>query len=123
MQVYADWEFYTAEYGGVMGGVMKEADFRRLVRQASAYLDRITFGRIGAEEWRDVAANACCAVAEAMRYIEQGGDKTAESNDGVSVTYAARAARTDAQRLREAAGLWLDDTGLLYRGVGGYAGL
>lgn len=119
MQVYADWEFYTAEYGGVM----KEAVFRRLARQASAYLDRITFGRIGADEWSEVAANACCAVVEAMRCIEQGGDKTAESNDGVSVTYAARAARTDAQRLREAAGLWLDDTGLLYRGVDGYAGL
>lgn len=119
MRVYAEWEFYVAEYRGLMA----EADFCRLARQASAYLDRITFGRIGAEEWADVAANACCAVAEAMRCIEMGGDKAAETNDGISVTYAARAARSDGQRLREAAGLWLDDTGLLYRGVDSYAGV
>lgn len=119
MRVYADWEFYTAEYGGQMA----EGDFRRLARQASAYLDRITFGRMSAEEWADEAANACCAVAEAMRYIEMGGDKAAETNDGISVTYVAGAAKSDGRRLREAAGLWLDNTGLLYRGVDGYAGV
>ena len=112
MQVYADWEFYTTEYGGVIA----EADFVRLARLASAYLDRITLGQIGAEEWAEAAANACCAVAEAMHCIEMGGDKAAETNDGISVTYAARDTKSDGRRLREAAGLWLDDTGLLYRG-------
>ena len=48
---------------------------------------------------------------------ERGGAVTAESNDGVSVTYAAPT-QSEERRLYNAAALHLGNTGLLYRGCG-----
>lgn len=114
---YADFTYYSREYGGTM----PEEDFKRLSRQASAYLDAVTFDRIAngqpAAVMEKVKA-ACCAVADAYLLNEQGGGVAAETNDGVSVTYVAGVgSKTDAQRLQEAAALYLAHTGLLYRGV------
>ena len=115
--VYADYAYYSKEYGGTM----QEADFKRLSRQASVYLDRATFERIAAGQPEDVmekVRDACCAVADACLTNEQGGGIAAETNDGISVTYVAGVgSKTDGQRLWEAAALYLGHTGLLYRGV------
>lgn len=116
--VYADYAYYTGEYGGAM----PEADFKRLSRQASAYLGSVTFERIKStlpKSVMDKVKDACCAVADAYLLNEQGGGIASETNDGVSVTYVAGVgnSKTDGQRLREAAGLYLGNTGLLYRGV------
>lgn len=109
-------------YSGAYGGTMPEADFKRLSRQSSAYLDGVTFGRIGSGlsgEIVEKVKDACCAVADAYLLNEQGGGVAAETNDGLSVTYVAGIsnAKTEGQRLREAASLYLGNTGLLYRGV------
>ena len=40
--IYADYEFYKTEYFGV---AISEADFPRLARRASSYIDYITMGR------------------------------------------------------------------------------
>lgn len=114
---YADFEYYRNTYGGEMA----EKDYRRLSRQASAYLDAVCFDRIA--KVTDAAItekvkDACCAVADVCLLNEQGGGIAAETNDGISVTYVNGAdSKTDEERLYQAALLYLGHTGLLYRGV------
>lgn len=112
---YADYAYYA----GVYGGTMPEADFTRLSRQASGYLDSQTFCRIRGDWVSDNRVkDACCAVADTYRVNEKGGGIASESNDGVTVNYVAGVskAKTDNERLYEAARLYLCMTGLLYRG-------
>lgn len=40
--IYADYAYYTDTYGGK---AVSAEDFPRLAAEASAYLDRVTFGR------------------------------------------------------------------------------
>lgn len=114
--MYADYAYYRNVYKGSM----PEADFNRLSRQASAYLDSVTFGSIKDKWLRDEhVKDACCAVADAYLCGEQGGGIASESNDGVTVNYVAGVskAKTDGQRVYEAAALYLGMTGLLYGGA------
>ncbi len=115
MMIYADFSYYQTEYAGTM----KQADFLRLARRASAYLDTLTFGRVSQYADTTRIQDACCSVADAMLLNENGGGIASESNDGISVNYIAGVskAKTDDQRLYEAAALYLAGTGLLYRGV------
>lgn len=114
---YADFEYYEKTYGGEMA----EKDFKRLSRQASAYLDHVCFDRIVSvtdEKVMGKVKDACCAVADVLLLNEQGGGIAAESNDGVSVTYVnGVGSKTDDQRLYQTAVLYLGRTGLMYRGV------
>lgn len=114
--VYATYDYYMTDYYGSM----LEDDFNRLSRQATAYLDLITFGRIDATVTAGNAVqDACCAIADTYLLNEQGGGIASETNDGISVNYVSGASntKTDGQRLYEAAALYLGHTGLLYRGV------
>ena len=112
--VYADYDYYLNEYSG---NAVAEADFTRLSRQASAYLDSLTCGKIRGT-WVDDSRvkDACCAVAEAMQKQDQGGEVASESNDGASVTYV-NSNTTPEQRMYNAAAMYLSGTGLLYAGV------
>ena len=112
--VYADYDYYLNEYSG---NAVAEADFTRLSRQASAYLDSLTCGNIRGP-WVDDSRvkDACCAVAEVMQKQEQGGEVASESNDGASVTYVTGSA-TPEQRMYNIAVMHLSSTGLLYAGV------
>lgn len=112
--VYADYDYYLNEYSG---NAVAEADFARLSRQASAYLDSLTCGKIRGT-WVDDSRvkDACCAVAEVVQKQEQGGEVASESNDGASVTYVTGNA-TPEQRMYNAASMYLSNTGLLYAGV------
>lgn len=115
--IAVDYIFYSQTFKGKTS----EADFGRLSIKATAYLDRVTFDRI-TDDLTDTTATkaklAFCEVIDTLLLNEQGGGVTAESNDGVSVTYvASKTARTDTQRLRDAVGLYLSGTDLLYRGV------
>lgn len=112
--VYADYDYYLNEYSG---NAVAEADFTRLSRQASAYLDGLTCGKIRgpcADDSR--VKDACCAVAEVMYKQEQGGEVASESNDGASVTYVI-GSTTPEQRMYSTAVMHLSSTGLLYAGV------
>lgn len=112
--VYADFAYYRDAYHGTMA----EADFLRLSRAASAYLDALTFGRAAAvtdERTRDKLRDACCAVTDCLRTEERGGEVVSASNDGYTETYAA-SGKSAAQRRYEVATLYLANTGLLYAG-------
>ena len=115
--IYADFSYYKDTYCGEMA----EGDFKRLSRQASAYLDSVTFDRIAAvtdEKIMEKVRAACCAVADAI-LLNENGVVSQESNDGVSVIYTRGVSNTltDEERLYQAAVLYLSNTGLLYRGV------
>lgn len=111
-----DYAFYQA-----MGGTLSEADFMRLRGRAWAYLEALTMGRVNKALPGPAAERvkrACCAVAEEYAAQEKGGEVVGASNDGYSETYAG-SGRTAAQRLYDAAVLYLAPTGLLYAGMGG----
>lgn len=65
--VYADYEFYKTEYFGV---AISEADFPRLARRASSYIDYITMGRASGYSVDDAVKMACCAIAEEYQLPE-----------------------------------------------------
>lgn len=111
-----DYAFYQA-----MGGTLSEADFTRLRSRAWAYLEALTMGRVDKALPGPAAERvkrACCAVVEESAAQEKGGEVVGASNDGYSETYAG-SGRTAAQRLYDAAALYLAPTGLLYAGMGG----
>ena len=116
--ITVNYSYYTGTYKGTM----PEADFNRLLVKASVYLDRVTFGRLADvtdTAILELAKLACCSVIDTYLLNEQGGGIASESNDGVTVSYVAGVsnAKSDSQRLREAVGLFLSGTNLLYRGV------
>jgi len=110
MDPYADYEFYTKEYGGM---AIPEKAFTRLATEASFFIDRITFGRV--TEPIDEVKLATCKVAEVLHRIERNDGKSSESDGSVSVTYDLRT--KNEVRLNKAAVPYLAGTGLLYRGL------
>ena len=111
--------FVSRYYKDTYCGEMAEGDFKRLSRQASAYLDSVTFDRIAAvtdEKIMERVREACCAVADVLLQKEQRDGIASETNDGISVTYTTEGS-TDEERLYQAVVLYLGNTGLLYRGV------
>lgn len=110
---YADYTYYCSEYRGTL----PEADFDRLSRRASAYLDNITLGRIQGEWFTDSRVkDACCATAEEIGRQEQGGEVTGETVGKWSRSYAT-SGESAAARLYDTAVWYLAVTGLLYRGM------
>lgn len=111
-----NYEFYSVTYGGTL----PETDFSRLCGRASAYLASITLGKSGLPSLpatiQKSVGMALCAVVDAMHKSENGGEIVSETNDGISVTYAAKPQQTVQQRLYDAAAAHLAWTGLLYRG-------
>lgn len=111
--IYADYDYYLNEYSG---NAVAEADFARLSRQASAYLDSLTCGKIRGT-WVDDSRvkDACCALADILHAQEQGGEVASESNHSVSRTYVT-SGKSSERRMYDAAVLYLSNTGLLYAG-------
>lgn len=113
--MYADYTYYSGTYKGKMS----EEDFNRLSRQASAYIDQVTFGRAGGSHPETVQSkikDACCAVADVMLKKEQGGEIASQSVGSWSKSFASSGKTMDQQQY-DAAALYLGMTGLMYRGV------
>ena len=118
--VYADYAYYTDTYHG---DKLTEAEFLKYSRQASAMVDRVTFGRLmalGAEDIIGAVKDATCAAAERIKTLETRSDTgiASESNDGYSVAYkdVGKADSRDYEVMAVIA-TYLEVTGLLYRGV------
>lgn len=100
--MYADFAYYQGAY---LGARLTEAQWPAAARQADAWLDRLTFGRLrrGAPV-DDAVRMACCAMAEVIsRWQQAEADRTPGlagfNNDGYSESYAAG---TDQAAQREA---------------------
>lgn len=106
-----------AFYVSVYHGTLPEEDFLRHGVKAGAFLDDLTSGKANdalPEDTLVKAQLAFCALCDAYAEESTGGIAS-ETNDGISVTYAARTGTAE-QRLRNAAAPFLSGTGLLYRG-------
>lgn len=141
MTCYADYEYYSMNYMGMM---ISEDDFPRLAMRASRYIDYITRNKTQKSAEMEAVKMCCCALAEQEQQIEtaqklaqnslsaaaedgaevqsesvgswsrsfrSGGSSAAEAGDAVS---AAKNARF--QTVQE----YLAHTGLLYRGGCGF---
>ena len=126
MERYADYEFYAEVYDG--RSIPEEA-FSGAMLKASAYLNRITFGRIQVPYPEEVRY-AVCELAELQhKYDKEARDGNrevkSENNDGYSVTYVTEGTDGESpnvvlhRKMYAAAKVWLGNTGLLYLG-GGY---
>lgn len=120
--LYADWDYYTGVYGGNLDGDC----FFPAARDASAYIDRLTYGRLkhGAPVTDEVKM-AVCAIADVIAEDKvrkqqlEAGIKS-ESVAGHSITYEDRstAARQLKNNMRTAADLYLlPSDPLRYAGV------
>lgn len=111
--VYADYGYYLDTYDG---NAVAEADFARLSRRASAYLDSLTGGKIrGVWTADERVKDACCAIADILHKQEQGGEIASESNHSVSRTYVT-SGKSASNKMYDAAVIYLSNTGLLYAG-------
>ena len=109
---YADYEYYVNSY---KGNAVSEADFDRYAERATSYLDWLPANRITGVT--DNVKNAACAVAETIQLNDNGGGIAAQTVGKWSVSYVAGTvkAKTDEERLYQAARLYLEHTGLLNR--------
>ena len=105
MAVYAEYEYYTDEYGGT---AIPQACWKPVALMATAKFNELTFGRI--TEATEAVKNAMCHIAEILHH----GDVVSESLGETSRTYAQKSAE---QKCYEAASMWLNGTGLMYAGV------
>lgn len=116
---YADFTYYSTSFLGI---AIAEADFPRLAMEASAVIDRITFGRAATDTENTTAIkNAMCAVAEELLNQRNAGGAdgiASESQGQYSVSYLANSSRskTNLEKLSNAARLWLDGTFLMFAG-------
>lgn len=116
MSAYADYEFYTDTYGG---SEITETEFPRLVNQASAYIDLLTFNRAADDEDNTVSIQmAACSAAETLKKQEEGGELQSERVGNFSVTYANTPDKelSIKSKVEQAIRLYLGNTDLMYKG-------
>ena len=123
--MYADFAFYRDVYKGT---AVNEDAFAALERQASLFIDRITFNRLHqGRSVTDTVKTAACAVVDALKEHEAARQETAtaagiksENTDGYSVTYqSSEDIRTAIESaMLDAARPYLIYTGLMDRSIG-----
>lgn len=126
--MYADFNFYTTQYGGTL---ISEDEFNRYSRRAAVFMDYYTRNKLKAyyDQAEDKTAIQMCAceLAECYSLIEQtkaqsisnGGELQSESVGSYSRTFRS-GAEIEAYLNAKMAGvmqMYLLSTGLLYRGV------
>lgn len=117
MMIFADYEYYKT----VCGGDLSEEEFSRIAAKASAYIDKITFGRASEHADDERVKRCCCELCDTLSAIsgaQSGGlVKQAESVGSWSVTYANSENTSEANYARAACRVWLPAE-WLYIGVG-----
>lgn len=91
MKQYSTYNFYISQYGGE---TLTEDQFNKAAKKASAYIDKITFGK--AKDYTETGEHelqmCTCEMAEAIRSHEDnlshGKVVSSASNQGYSETYA-----------------------------------
>ena len=122
MVEYADFEFYTKEFHG---STIPDTAFPSAMLRSSIFIRYITFGRIDETDIPEEAKLAACAVADLMYKDDlsrdkAGREKKSENNDGYSVSYVTSVegkGNSVESKAYQAAGQYLMNTGLMYRGI------
>ena len=111
---YADFDYYSNDF---LGFLIPAAQFGYYAARASEYLDNLTLDQIPSPVPEAVRL-ACCSVAEVCYRLDTGGRISAEKAGDYSVSYEkAGTEGSRREQLRQAAMVYLADTGLVYRGV------
>ncbi len=125
MNNYIDYDFYKESYGGTS---VPQNSFLRFSIKASAYIDKITFGRIPKMYVTDMESEgynipdevkfAVCATMECMKKIEDdGGVISSETEGNHSVSYVdGISTMSEEKKINETATLYLSNSPLLYKG-------
>lgn len=124
MDRYADYAFYTGQY---QGSTVPEAAFSSAILKASAFLNRVTFGRIS-EPYIEEVRCAACELAEMQyrfdQWRQEGGQEVkGENNDGFSISFVTEGVDGESKeavlhrKMYAAAKIWLGNTDLLNLGV------
>lgn len=108
--IFADYEFYKS-----VGGELDERSFQNLAAKASAYIDKVTFGRASEHADDERVKRCCCDLCDSLSAI-LGGVKQSESVGSWSVTYANSENASEINYARAACRVWLP-ADWLYRGV------
>lgn len=109
-----DYTYYSVEYGGT---AVEHDGFPRVMREACAYVDRITYNRLRLfPAIPEEAKLAACAVADVVQAKYEAMDKLGAAagvksftNDGYSESFADAAQLSDdfARRMADAAAVYL----------------
>ncbi len=112
--IFADYEFYRS-----VGGDLSEDEFSKVAAKASAYIDKITFGRASEHADDERVKRCCCDLCDSLSAISESGGqvKQSESVGSWSVTYANSENASEINYARAACRVWLP-ADWLYRGVG-----
>lgn len=120
-----DYTYYSGEYGGT---AVEPVRYPFVMREACAYVDQITYGRLrGLSEIPEEARLAACAVADvveakraALNKITDAAGVKSFSNDGYSESIMDATQLSDdfARRMADAAAVYLPRSHpLRYAGV------
>lgn len=113
--IFADYEFYKS-----CGGELNEREFTKSAAKASAYIDKITFGRASEHADDERVKRCCCDLCDTLSALSESGGlvKQSESVGSWSVTYAnSENTTSEINYARAACRVWLPAE-WLYRGVG-----
>ena len=125
MTTYASYSYYTDHF---LGTLVASADFDALEKRAAKHVDRLTFNRVADiveadddEDTVDAIKDAVCAVVDELQtQADSGYDKAiqSESVGGHSVSYVDNPDRnrTQFEKIKLAARLWLESTYLMFPG-------
>lgn len=112
MTIFADYEYYKS-----VGGGLNEEEFSRIAAKASAYIDKITFGRASEHADDERVKRCCCELCDTLTAaVSSGQIKQSESVGSWSVTYANSENTSELSFARAACRVWLP-ADWLYRGV------
>ena len=114
--MYADYTFYSENYGTAVS----EADFPRFAARASAFIDKVTFGRAAQYSGDERLMHCCCEiiVAYAQTADSSGMVKQSETVGGWSYSLNSAAAEKTADDVAYSTCLTWLPAEWLYRGVG-----
>lgn len=89
---YADFEYYTNEYGG---SAISEEAFSVLAAKSSAFIDRVTMGRAADHADNDRLKCCCCDLAETLHSAEDTNGMVKQSESVGSWSYTLNSSASD----------------------------
>ncbi len=115
--ICADYTYYRDSYGG---RAVSEEEFPRLAAKASAYIDRLTFGRAAEHSGDERVKMCCCELCECFALTDGNGGMVRQSESVGSWSYTLAGGSegaSEAVMARAVCRAWLPAE-WLYRGVG-----
>lgn len=103
-------------YRDIYGGTLDKQTFKNAAVKASAYIDKLTFGRASENADDERVKRCCCELSDTLSEIS-GGIKQSESVGSWNVTYANSENTSELNYARATCRVWLPAE-WLYRGVG-----